>query len=353
MRMRDDPFSSHVPVEIHRESKTMRSLIVVLSVLTTVPVSLADNFHSAAPCPLAAGSVSQHETGLKGPSNPVPRLLPHDSASTPLGLGGFCPVCLVKGSRWERGTEQFQTVYDGITWRFPNNEAMEMFRKNPAAFVPALNGDCIVCFANAGKRMPGDIRLGVFYQNRVFLFPSPLERDEFVANPARYADADLALNGNCVVCRVKTGKDMPGQPEFTEIHNGLRYQFPSAGEQQMFREQPSLFVSEVPPGVSSTADSAPIATPRITAERTLVSFQGSAACAACELGVRPLVHPGELGMALRTDDGRTVVIEEAHLRFPAEYKARFSHHQYEVQGVVIRSEGHITWISPSSLTRVR
>jgi YHS domain-containing protein len=155
----------------------------------------ADDFQSSVPCPLAARGVSQHEAGFRGPSNPAPLMRLDDLKSTPVGLDGFCPVCLIKGNKWELGTEQFQTVYDGITWRFPTNEAMEMFKRNPAAFVPALNGDCIVCFANADQRIHGDLRHGVFYRNRVLLFPSPKERDVFVANPARFADTDLALNG--------------------------------------------------------------------------------------------------------------------------------------------------------------
>ena len=331
----------------------MRSLIVVLSFFSFVPSAPAEDRESSVPCSLTGQVSAQHGAGFRGPSIPAPLSRVSDGELAPVGLNGFCPVCLIKGNKWERGTEQFQTVYDGITWRFPSAEAMEIFERNPAAFVPALNGDCIVCLANADKRVPGDIRHGVFYKNRIFLFPSPKERDVFVANPARFADADLALNGNCIVCRVKAGKDMPGKAEFTEIHNGLRYLFPSAAEQRMFREQPSLFVREESTGRVINEDRAPTALPRVDGPPNQVSFAGNAACAACELGVHPLAHPEELGMALRTDDGRTIVIEEAHLRFPSEYKARFEHHKYEVRGVVVRSEGNVTWISPSSLTQVQ
>ena len=341
------------PTLIHQEFRTMRPFLTALSILLVVPASMADDLQLGTPCPLAAQASPQSAARVGGYSTPAPLLTLNDVESARVGLDGFCPVCIVKGGKWERGTEQFQTVYDGITWRFPSAEAMEMFTQNPAAFVPAMNGDCIVCYAKAGKRIAGDIRHGVFFRNRVYLFPSPEEREVFVANPTHYENADLALNGDCIVCRVKARKDVPGKPEFTEVHNGLRYLFPSAAEQKMFREQPSLFVNEEPASALLKSESAPKALPKDVGELSRVSFTGNAACAACELGIRPLGHPEELGMAIRTNDGRTIVIEEAHLRFPAEYQARFEHQEYEVQGAIVRSKGNVIWISPSSLTLVR
>ena len=47
-----------------------------------------------------------------------------------------------------------------------------------------------------------------------------------MANPARYADADVALQGYCSVCKVEMGKDVKGNNDYAAVYNGLRYLFP-------------------------------------------------------------------------------------------------------------------------------
>jgi len=37
-----------------------------------------------------------------------------------IGLDGYCPVCIVEAKKWEKGSPEHSTVYDGITYRFPN-----------------------------------------------------------------------------------------------------------------------------------------------------------------------------------------------------------------------------------------
>ena len=57
-----------------------------------------------------------------------------------IGLDGYCPVCIVEAKKWEKGSPDHSTVYDGITYRFPNEAIKKAFLANPAKFVPALDG---------------------------------------------------------------------------------------------------------------------------------------------------------------------------------------------------------------------
>lgn len=165
------------------------------------------------------------------------------AAAPALGMGGYCPVCVVMMNKWVKGSPDHATVFDGKKYMFPDAGAMEKFVASPEKFVPALNGDCTLCYAKMGKRVAGSIEFASMHNGRVFLFPSKKEKEMFDASPTEFANVDLAANGNCVVCSVKMNKQVPGKPEFTAIHNGLRYQFPGEEQRQMFIQSPGEFVT--------------------------------------------------------------------------------------------------------------
>jgi YHS domain-containing protein len=211
--------------------------------------------------------------------------------------------------------------------------------------VPALGGDCTVCYAKLGKRVPGSIKYAARQDNRVFLFPGAKEQEVFLENPKAFVDVDLALNGDCAVCLVHAKKRVPGKAEFTEIYNGFRYQFPSAAEQAAFRKDPSRYAAAASGsnGKSSRTNDGP-------AGRALLTVIGKTACAGCEHGVTPIQNPEELGLAVNTADGKVVVVEQAHQLYSDVYKNRFSGQQVRVSGRVLRQEGRFTWIEPTALT---
>ena len=161
-----------------------------------------------------------------------------------LGLEGYCPVCVVEHGKWVKGKAQHKANYDGVTYYFPSENIKQTFKENPVKYVPALGGDCIVCYAKAGKRVAGNIRFAALKNDRLYLFPSDKERQMFNQSPETYANVDLAADGKCIVCKVKAGKVVDGEEQFTQIHDGFRYQFPSDRERQMFAASPAEFVSK-------------------------------------------------------------------------------------------------------------
>lgn len=160
-----------------------------------------------------------------------------------VGLEGYCPVCIVKMKKWVKGSPAFQASYDGKTYLFPGEEQRQMFLADPAKYAPAIGGDCSVCLAEMGKRMPGSIYHSAINDNRLFLFPNAELKQKFVSNPNKYNQADLAEGGNCVVCRVEMNEAMAGSPEVFSIHNGMRYQFASDKQRQMFLANPSKYTA--------------------------------------------------------------------------------------------------------------
>lgn len=269
---------------------------------------------------------------------------------TEVGIEGFCPVCVIKLGKWVIGDTQYPVAYDGKTYFFPGEQTRETFLADPAAYVPALGGDCIVCYENNGKRAPGNIRFSSLHKNRLFLFPNEELMDEFNQSPAEYQDTDLAADGNCIVCQAKAGKSVAGDEQFTAVYNGFRYLFPSDSERQEFVRHPKQYVA----AVSNKATMKETSMTKGQDQQTLVSAEkvqvnGMTACAGCEFGVTPLGAPEELGLAVKSNDGKVYVIEDGHSRWPGIYKKRFNGQQVAVSGTVIKTQGNVAWIKPADM----
>jgi len=109
-----------------------------------------------------------------------------------------------------------------------------MFAENPRRYAPALGGDCIVTFAEAGKRTKGNPKHGILHNQRLYFFVSADAQRRFEAHPAEFDNADLANGGRCLVSQMDHQTDKPGLPSTTAIIDGLRYQFAGTHEQQRF-----------------------------------------------------------------------------------------------------------------------
>lgn len=163
--------------------------------------------------------------------------------AVPLGLHGYCPVCVLDMKKWVKGDPNFQSFFDGHVYLFPGPEQKKKFDSNSTRYAPVLGGDCIVAYAKTGKRVPGSVENAAMMGGRLYLFSSKQAKQEFLDNHENFVDADLALGGNCVVCRVEMGKDMAGAPDHEVTYHGLRYRFPSEDQLKMFLANPDKYAS--------------------------------------------------------------------------------------------------------------
>lgn len=173
----------------------------------------------------------------------------------PVALNGYCPVCILDLKKWVRGNPQHTVTYDGKAYYFPNAETRQTFLADPAKYVPALGGDGIVTYARTGQRVPGSIYHAAFHRGRLYLFADAPHKQMFVADPAAYANVDVAMDGNCPVCRVEMNKTMPGDATVAAFYQGKRYLFPGAEQQQMFLQNPTKYVPQELPRQSPPAGS--------------------------------------------------------------------------------------------------
>ena len=169
---------------------------------------------------------------------------PDKYADADVAMGGNCPVCLVKTDKVVLGKAEYASAYDGQRYLFPGPEQKTMFDADPASFAPAMRGNCSVCKVEMGKEVPGTADFYLTYNGRLYLFASAKQQQMFQSNPDRYADADLAMNGYCPVCKVEDGKDVKGKRDFAADYNSKRYLFPGKKQLDMFRENPTKYAIE-------------------------------------------------------------------------------------------------------------
>lgn len=172
------------------------------------------------------------------------------AAELRVGLQGYCPVCIVNLKKWVKGTQRFTADYDGVRYYFPGEEQKQAFLEAPAKYSPVLAGDDIVVYTQTSKRVKGSLSHAVLHDGRLYLFANADSKRRFQSQPATFANADVALNGECPVCRVDMRQRVAGKPEFAAKHNGLRYFFPADPQKQTFLENPAAYVEAATRGMT-------------------------------------------------------------------------------------------------------
>jgi len=187
---------------------TIMCALAIISMTASITLAQSGSRTGTSPSPQAVdgGASSGQATGS---ANRRPEL--------PVGLQGYCPVCLIEMRQWVKGDRRFTVEYDGRRYYFPGAEQAEMFKQDPLKYVPVLGGDDIVHFARTGKRAVGRLTYGVIHKGRTYFFVSAENKQLFKSSPEAYTDVDLALGGECIVCRVAMNQRVPGVPEFSVI----------------------------------------------------------------------------------------------------------------------------------------
>jgi YHS domain-containing protein len=167
--------------------------------------------------------------------------LQDEAPQAQLALEGFCAVTLRDRQQWQPGDAALALQFDGRQYWFAGRRELEIFAAAPMVYAPVLGGDCIVSFAETSERIPGRPEFGVTFGGRVYFFATAARRDEFMAAPARFTNADLADGGQCLVTRVDKRRDVAGLPETAVLVGGLRRLFAGAYERSLYFQNPERY----------------------------------------------------------------------------------------------------------------
>jgi YHS domain-containing protein len=107
---------------------------------------------------------------------------------TGIALGGFDPVAYFVEADAVRGKADFEHTYAGVVWRFRNEGNRAAFAADPKVYMPRFGGHDPVAVAR-GVGVPGDPRLWLIVEGRLYLFYTPEARAAFGDNPKDLIEA--------------------------------------------------------------------------------------------------------------------------------------------------------------------
>jgi YHS domain-containing protein/thiol-disulfide isomerase/thioredoxin len=139
----------------------------------------------------AASAPASEENAATAPISPATT-----SDDLILGLEGFCPVRLHEMREWIVGQEKLVAEHRGIQYQFSGEAERDRFLANPAEYAPQDLGCDPVVLTEVQKAVTGSIRFGAFFDERLYLFQSPDNREQFKKNPLKFARIRSALNAD-------------------------------------------------------------------------------------------------------------------------------------------------------------
>jgi YHS domain-containing protein len=149
-------------------------------------------------------------------------------------MAGYCPVTLRTSGTWIRGRYENRVELGEFAFLTAGPKERELLTKQPETYAPALGGDCAVTLMARGERARGSVYHAYEYDGRLFLFADAERKALFKASPAKYAMADVAAEGNCIVTKIDQQRTVKGLAEHATWYRGKLYRFAGAEQKQQF-----------------------------------------------------------------------------------------------------------------------
>jgi YHS domain-containing protein/thiol-disulfide isomerase/thioredoxin len=112
---------------------------------------------------------------------------------TLLAMDGYCPVTLRMTRSWKTGSSDITVEHEGQTFYFAAHEKRDEFKANPAKYAPRLLGCDPVVLSHRDLAVRGSVKFGAYYEGELFLFESAESRTTFRKNPTHYAKLQHTL----------------------------------------------------------------------------------------------------------------------------------------------------------------
>jgi len=134
---------------------------------------------------------SRETSSLKPAAFIVGQATPLDPTdSRPADLDGFCLYELSANERWVEGNPRWSAEYSGRKYLFSSRQHRDQFLADPTRYAPAYAGHDPVLAVEAGRRIPGKTDYCVNYDGRLYMFSSGVTLARFQRDPGRYASKD-------------------------------------------------------------------------------------------------------------------------------------------------------------------
>lgn len=116
-----------------------------------------------------------------------------DRAPPVLAMDGYCPVTLRNSRSWKAGQKEFSLEHERQVFYFTSAANRDEFQANPARFAPRLMGCDPVTLVESDLAIRGSTQFGAFFDGQLFLFESDDTRTKFRKTPGRYSHVKHVL----------------------------------------------------------------------------------------------------------------------------------------------------------------
>jgi YHS domain-containing protein len=118
---------------------------------------------------------------------------PKTSGAAFIGLNGYSAVSLYTKRDWIKGSREHIAEHEGVAYQFTSTEELRAFETEPEKYAPRILGCDPVVLSETERAIPGSTRFAAYFDGRLFLFVSSATRDQFKANPERFAKSLPAI----------------------------------------------------------------------------------------------------------------------------------------------------------------
>lgn len=118
-------------------------------------------------------------------ATPAQAFLPVAVDKANVALNGFDPVAYFTLGRPAKGSPLLRYDHEGVTWQFTNQRHLDLFKSNPAAYIPQYGGHCSLCIS-VGNETPFSPEAFVLRDGKLYLFQSLDVRRAWLEAPQDY-----------------------------------------------------------------------------------------------------------------------------------------------------------------------
>lgn len=168
--------------------------VAVASILTLGVVNLTQDFNTANANPCASQVDPCAAADPCAGANPCAAAdsapLVYTESASGLAIRGTDPVAYFTEGKAVKGDSQFESEWQGATWRFASAENQQLFEQDPEAYAPQYGGYCAKAMAE-GNVVSIDPEAWKIVDGKLYLNYSPEVQQQWVQDiPGNIALAD-------------------------------------------------------------------------------------------------------------------------------------------------------------------
>lgn len=103
-----------------------------------------------------------------------------------VAMEGYCPVTLWRSRQWVRGKTAFGADYQGVRFYFATLEDRDDFIADPSRYAPQLLGCDPVALWESERAVAGTSKYAAYFDGELYLFNSVANRDRFKSSPPQF-----------------------------------------------------------------------------------------------------------------------------------------------------------------------